>query len=543
MNLPSVLSDSRALSATLQVLVDTASAPKALLAALHRLTGARFVSTGPHHACLRPGEQTKPQRPTPDRLVSTLACSRSSSVGEKERFERVRVLFGDDASTPWPFRGRQLFTTIPADCQPLVPLDGERVLASIEAGALWTARTAEDCTHYRSALPLREIPSGGGFAQVFSGATFLANLPLLHLLAQFEATRVGVRQALRAAFMFDDPNLHWPSYGYVNYANLSAEAARENFHVSFATIPLDSWFTHMQTAARFREHPDRLSLLVHGNNHTRHELAGKTTRKSCLALLQQARRRIERLERHAQISVDRVMVPPHGACSEEMLAALPEAGFAGACLSAGSLMAHNAESDWIQSLGFCAAEWVRGCPVMPRWALVGTEESELLVAAYLGRPIILRGHHGDLREGLDILVHHARSINALGDVHWTNNAELLRSSYHLSVSGRTAYLRLFARQVALTLPEQVTSLVLESPGSASGTEQHIVSGLCQSDVRVLSGRSVEIDQGRDSAASIVVSLEATQSKAGAFPMPGLRPSSVLRRILTEARDRLMPLTT
>src|SRR3712207_7699471 len=45
---------------------------------------------------------------------------------------------------------------------------------------------------------------------------------------------------LRAAIMFDDPNLHWKSYGYIIYPELVEHAKEHNYHAVFATVPLDS---------------------------------------------------------------------------------------------------------------------------------------------------------------------------------------------------------------------------------------------------------------------------------------------------------------
>src|SRR5581483_3243661 len=42
-----------------------------------------------------------------------------------------------------------------------------------------------------------------------------------------------------ACFLFDDPNLHTSSYGFVDYRKLAEEARRHQFHVALATIPLD----------------------------------------------------------------------------------------------------------------------------------------------------------------------------------------------------------------------------------------------------------------------------------------------------------------
>src|SRR5208283_5127567 len=114
---------------------------------------------------------------------------------------------------------------------------------------------------------------------------FLEMLPLLQWLREICAGASPVGPPLRACFIFDDPNLHWPRYGFVDYRQLAAQAEKENYHVSFATIPVDAWFTHSGTAGIFREHRSRLSLLIHGNNHTKRELARPYTEPERFFLL------------------------------------------------------------------------------------------------------------------------------------------------------------------------------------------------------------------------------------------------------------------
>src|SRR5262245_19147313 len=125
--------------------------------------------------------------------------------------------------------------------------------------------------------------------------------------------------------------------------------------------------THGGAAEIFRRNSRRLSFCVHGNNHTKRELAQPYSDGERVSLLQQAIRRIETLERKAGVEVSRVMVPPHGACSHEMLEELPQRGFESACISHGSLRAHNRQRPWVRQLGYLPSEMIRNCPVLPRW--------------------------------------------------------------------------------------------------------------------------------------------------------------------------------
>ena len=46
------------------------------------------------------------------------------------------------------------------------------------------------------------------------------------------------------------------------FAEMARHAQLNDYHVSFATIPLDAWFVHMPTAELFKNHHNHLSLLI-----------------------------------------------------------------------------------------------------------------------------------------------------------------------------------------------------------------------------------------------------------------------------------------
>jgi hypothetical protein len=359
--------------------------------------------------------------------ITSLTVPRGKDFAPETKLSDFTVQFSADPNVPFPFRGRSLKTQLALVPAILSPRPDERVLASCERGPVWVFSERNATKHFRSGFVLPALPPEGGLQDVLSGRRFLEMLPLLHWLREICGHTPPVFCPLRASFIFDDPNLHWPHYGYVNYRHLAAQAERENYHVAFATIPLDTWFTHAGTADIFRQHQNRLSLLVHGNNHAKRELARSYTNAERIYLLKEAIRRIERLERRSGLTVSRVMVPPHGACSEEMLATLPACSFEAACISHGSLRAHNKSGPWTRTLGYLPFEHIRGCPVLPRWGVSGDLRNTILLAAYLNQAIILRGHHQDLKNGPELLDELARFVNGLGSVAWSNMTEIVRS--------------------------------------------------------------------------------------------------------------------
>jgi hypothetical protein len=433
--------------------------------------------------------------------ISSLTVPQGQDALQEGELIDFAVRFADETYIPFPFRGRSLRTKVSAQPTILSLSPDESPLATCDLGPVWAVSKGESGKHFRSGFALPFLPADGSLQDVLSGRRFLEMLPLLHWLRGICTGATFVNPPLRACFIFDDPNLHWPSYGYVDYRQLAAQAEKENYHVAFATIPLDTWFTHGETAGIFRKHLSRLSLLIHGNNHAKRELARPYTEPERIYLLKQAIQRIERLERRSGLAVSRVMVPPHGACSEEMLATLPVCGFEAACISHSSLRTHNKARAWTKNLGYLPSEHVRDCPVLPRWGVSGDLTNTILLAAYLNQAIILRGHHQDLKDGPGLLDQLARFVNGLGSVKWLDMTEMVRSND----SGSSAE----ARQIA----ERVNGSIFKpSFEGVVGVEK-------------VAGTSFEVA----SKQSAEVKMHAKSSA----------PVWFVRRLLTEGRDRLL----
>lgn len=468
--------------------------------------------------------------PAVDRLVLP------SAVSDSVLRSAVRIQFEDIDPVPWPFRGRSLESEVSVLPSRLELEADEVVLASCDGRPVWTVAIREGRAVFRSAFPLLDIAGQGSFSLVFSDQAFIQNLPLLHLLRHIEGAAIDEVPPLRAAFMFDDPNLHWPTYGCIDYREVVARARKNNYHVSFATIPLDTWYTHRSTAEIFRRNPDAISLLVHGNNHSKNELARQHLAADRMALLSQAQERIQRLEQNTGLEVCRVMVPPHGGCSSDMLGALAGAGFEGACISAGSLMAHNPQAPWISTLGFYPAENIQGCTVLPRAAFTGRARNAALICAYLGRPIVLRGHQDDLKNGIELLDELAEFVNELGAVTWTKLSSLMRMSYTQRLEGQTCHLTPLAPRVNFKVPAAAQRLVIAPPPWQQASSFLIT--FPTGSARVRPGECFSL-AGREGQ-RIQLVLE-TSARPVELPRTPRTPASlILRRLLTEGRDRFLP---
>ena len=262
-----------------------------------------------------------------------------------------------------------------------VPQDADRVLATADDGPAWWENGSPDSRQQTSIFPLARLAAGDTLREYLRPGRFMELAPLLHLLRVITAEAL-TEPSLRACFVIDDPNLHWSSYGHLDYRQLIEHARRGGYHAALAMVPLDGWLAHARTAALLRENRTSVSLHIHGNDHTSHELGRLVDDRDAERVVAQALRRIRTFERRAGVSVDRVMAPPHERCSEHSLRAMWRLGLDAACISTPHPW-RDGESAASPLLGWRPAELVAGgLPVLPRHSLRHPPE-ELVFRALL----------------------------------------------------------------------------------------------------------------------------------------------------------------
>jgi hypothetical protein len=448
------------------------------------------------------------------------------------------VFLSSSACLPQCFRGRMLSDkAIKRVCR-LEAKPGDEVLARKGDDILWVHRKEGAVGVDLVAMEPPVLADGGYLFEHFQSENWLRLLPLLHFLREMSSWEYP---PLRAGFMFDDPNLHWKSYGYVNYARLVHDASRHNYHASFATVPMDGWHIHRGTTALFQANPGRLSLLIHGNNHTAAELAQIRTVANQQALAAQALRRIERLERVSGVEVSRVMAAPHGACSHDMATVLLRTGFEAACISRGSIMNQNPGTAWPGSVGLNPAEFLgAGLPVIPRFRLKRGCETEMILAAFLGQPVIPVGHHEEVASGLDLLAELAGTLNSIGEVQWMDMKAIARSNFCTRREGDVLHLKMFSRKIFLKVPPGINQLCVHRPWLNDGVSEGLT-------LRTATGglASFPSYQRESIATGSCEGIEIHAVPAGSIdprtvPISRTPLWAIVRRQLCEARDRLKP---
>jgi hypothetical protein len=450
------------------------------------------------------------------------------------------VALADDGRLARPLRKRNIAEHAHAGELTLEPQSTRDILARVNEQAVWWQ--SSDGRLQCSLYPLAELGGGQTLRDHLCPGSFMGLLPLLHFLGMLLADQGWELPAPRAAFVIDDPNLHWPSYGFLKYPQLAEHASRHGYHLAFATVPLDGWRVDARAVATMRAHSAALSLLIHGNDHVARELAGLGSDRQAEAAMAQALRRVAALERASGLSVARVMAPPHGVCSEAALRAMFRLGFEAACISR--------PYPWRDGLpapsplaGWHPAELVAGgIPVAPRQALTASSE-ELVFRALLGQPLILHGHHGDFADGLDLLEQAAADINDLGEVRWGPLDGVAGGAYATRRLGDTLLVQMYGRRVSIDVPEGIDALRVlaqESLGGAGWHEVRYGDDVAQMSFKEEVGVSetLAVDAGGKLDLELVIERPLDPLQVAA---PRCKAWPLARRLLVEGRDRLQPL--
>lgn len=447
------------------------------------------------------------------------------------------ITFTSDLSLDRRFHGRSLVDEhLGARCAISVA-PGDAPLALSEGRPVWVRRGAVPAGWKSASLP-DEVEPGRGLRDQLRGGRFLGLLPLVAFLRHVTGEESDARPS-RACFVIDDPNLHRPRYGHIDYPALLRHATQHGYHIAMATIPLDYWTTHRATADLFKAGARHLSLTVHGNNHERAELLRHASDGPALEVAAQALRRAQALERRTGVAVSRVMCAPHEECSLAMVRAMFRVGFDALALDPRRERGGPTPTGTLG--GWTPAQLLDGgLPVLPRYGL--PVDDDVLFRAYLGLPIILYGHHQDLAGGLDVLAEAAKHLGALGQVSWAPLAEIARTNRSLRTDGTRTTVRLYTRCTSVPLPDGTEELTAELPPSEREADAVVWCGRARANVRLSTSAATAVRFTGPFGSSAELRVEPPDGLSPidvASPPARVRP--VVRRILTEGRDRLAPI--
>jgi hypothetical protein len=473
-------------------------------------------------------EEAARDSPVPCLVLATSAGERRSAKIELTTAEPLDPVL----------RGRRLLEHDLIGGAGLTVDSGDTPLAVAGPAAVWVLRAQQPACWVSVAAP-RDLAADEGLRDQLRSGHVLGLLPMVHFLRHIAGEDPRGGPPLRSCFVIDDPNLHAPRYGHIRYVQLLEHAHRHGYHIAMASIPLDYWLVHGRTADLFRDGSRHLSLAVHGNNHEGSELLRFPSEEAALAPLAQALRRAAALERRTSVAVSRVMCAPHEECSPATMRAMFRLGFEGLALD--PRRDHRGASRTGALGGWAPAQLLDGgLPVVPRYGLPADED--LVLRAYLGLPLILYGHHDDLAGGLDVLAEAATQVNALGDVEWLPLGDIMRTNLGVSLDGDRLTVRLHTRRGSVAVPETVRELVVELPPAASATDLIVRAGRQTADARLAPRSRTRLVFCGPFEPAVELELLPTHPVSVAdVPEPARRLQPIVRRVLTEGRDRLAPI--
>ena len=330
--------------------------------------------------------------------LSCLIAPQAQPQADSSNAGRGWVRFASHAGLDRRLRGAVLHDDRAECVQALDVGPADQIMAEGPVGPVWTRRLAGKQRVHTVALSPAQPDSTLPLRAQMREGTFLSLLPLVAFLREVTQAHEWSKPPLRASFVIDDPNLRWPTYGFIDFRALATHATDHGYHVAVATVPLDSRPVSSAAARVFANNPRSLSLLVHGNEHLRNELERFSSVRRAREEMDQALRRVASLERRAGVRVDRVMAAPHERCSRVTTEAMLQAGFEALTIDRANPWRFRPEEEKPVA-GWELAELVSGGLPVIRREYLGASREDLVLRAFLDQPLILYGHHSRLVRG------------------------------------------------------------------------------------------------------------------------------------------------
>ncbi len=338
---------------------------------------------------------------------------------------------------------------------------------------------------------------------LYAADCFSSLIPLMMCVKHVFGDRAWQNPIRGAAFTIDDPLLK-KSYGFLNYARIVEEMDKYNFSCTLAFIPWNYKRTDPSVAKLITDRSDRLSLCVHGCEHTKGEFA--TTSVSELSWrIHVATQQMNAHQRNTGVPYADVMVFPQGRFSSVSLKVLKGHNYLAAVNS--SLKPQDQEATHGLTVSDLLMPAVTNFSCFPLFLRrYPTNIEDFALDLFAGRPALLVEHHGYFKDGYEKIGSFARQVSALSpDLRWMGLGELLqRTCLVKSTASGEVECRIFGNRQTIRNPESVEKkfvILKKEDGSIpirrvsiNGTEQNyaIEGGVLRLEVRIPALKSAEI---------------------------------------------------
>ncbi len=234
-----------------------------------------------------------------------------------------------------------------------------------------------------------------------------------------------------ANFTIDDLWLREP-YGHVNYEDLLRQAQLHNFHATIAFIPWNFDRSDPAVVSLFREHPDRLSVCVHGNDHVHQEFGPIPSHplEKQAEDLKQALARMDKFHELTGIPYDRVMVFPHSVAPVATFSLMKRYNYAATANSLNVPLDAEATADTGLALRTATLQFGDFSSLRRYSAETDIPEPQLAIDAFLGNPMLFYAHEAYFAPGAQVFNKTADEVNSLQPLtEWRSLGYIARHLY------------------------------------------------------------------------------------------------------------------
>jgi hypothetical protein len=269
-----------------------------------------------------------------------------------------------------------------------------------------------------------------GRAEDMEGA--FAEIAPLMIFTKYCAGDLGWHALHRYANLtIDDPWLREP-YGHLIYKDLLTEMEKHNFHTTIAFIPWNFDRSEAPVITLFRNHPQRFSICVHGDNHDHKEFDDYESKSLSLqiAALRQSVARMEKFQALTGIPYDKVFVFPHNIGSERILEQLKAYNFAATVNSLSVPMDRTRPVSPLFPLRPVTLSFGDFPSVARYGAVMPNPTSFIGINEFLDNPIFFYGHHDLFANGIDAFDRVADEVNRIEpDTRWRSLGDMAKHLY------------------------------------------------------------------------------------------------------------------
>jgi hypothetical protein len=305
-----------------------------------------------------------------------------------------------------------------ASSQSIVSCDRGRLLVAVNCrGARLFLSSAADVVDVRA-------PCTKYFAVRES---FFETVPIV-MYAKW-AFGMGTPAEVNGCLIVDDPPLK-PRYGFLRYRDIVRLMDEHNFATTIAFIPWNWHRTDARTVQLFHERPDKLSLCVHGCDHT----GGEFAERSAAVLNKRiaiANQRMQLLRRKTGLHHSDVMLFPQGAFSAGAARALKLNGFIAAANTGVAPVHADENKTTIADLFSLAIKRYGSFPIFTRRYLSHGVEN-FAFDGILGKPCLIGAHHDDFADDARILLRVIAKLNSLNwKLRWRSLGDAITRSFNV----------------------------------------------------------------------------------------------------------------